>query len=303
MRRAARVACLAAGAASVALAACTDVGTDPGSVVSIKSDTTPVVSVIVGDTLRDTSGAPLPLLRLGKAYNGQGQPLASPGVQILLTPIDSLQSTTPNATIVHGSGDDSASSYLVALPLTLTSSSAVKVNLQFTRALRLQQRIDIVPRPDLVVADTAAASAGRLTFSDTVADSGLVQFGVRVTHDSLPGVRAGVRQTLVRFDLASPPQSPRIDRVRFVEAPGRDSSLTVRFDTTDANGVATRQLWIYRSAVGKRRTNPGRDTIGVRATVVAGARPFLSIPLLLTVIDTPSVLAATSRAPASVRRP
>jgi hypothetical protein len=303
--RVARASWLAAATAAVALAGCTDVGTDPDSVVSIKADTTPVVSVIAGDTLRDTTGLPFALLRLGKAYNGQGQQLAAPSTQILLTPIaDSTGSTTPKATIVRTA--DSAS-YLVALPGPLIAKPAVGINLQFSRALRLFKRIEVVPRPDLVVRDSASAPV--VTLADTVATKATGQFGVRVTFDN-GGARSPVRQTLVRFTISSTvgkPYSPRIDSIRFVEPTGRDSSLVTRLDTTDDNGLATRSLTIYRSVAARRRVGgvSGRDTIGVQATVLAGAKPFvLSIPLVLTVIDTvPLGTSGATRAPFSIRRP
>jgi len=262
-----------------------------------------VVSVVAGDTLRDTSGAILPLRTLAKAYNGQGGQLATPNVQFFVTNIDTNSNATRLARVVYvrnAAGGDS-DAYLVAAPGPVSRTSAVTLSSQFSRALRLQQRIAVVARAGLIERDPDVASV--VTFTDSTALTGTAAFGVRLSYDS-SGTRVPVTSTLVRFERLAFSRG-RIDSVRFVEGAGRDSLLPARLDTTDVSGLASRTLTVYRKPIDLRGAGLVRDTIAVLATVLDGAatgpRPRLTIPLVVTVVDSGRAGATTTSARASAR--
>ena len=290
MKRVHRAALVAVALAAIGSAGCTEVGTDPRSVVSILGDTTLVVSVIAGDTLRDTTGAPLSLTRLGRAFNGRGDELPMPRVDILLTTFDSAGLVTLPARVVYGTD---STPYLVAGAGPVSSSAKVAVNLQYSRTLRVVHRFEIVPRADLIVADRTSSS--QLTFSDLTTRSGVGVVGVRLSYDSA-GIRRPVRATLVKFTIESAPSgAARIDSVRFVESAGRDSlrlGPSVRFDTTDVTGLATRSLTVYRKST--THVSNGRDTILVRAKVYADRPSATTLSLLLPLIVLDSVRTTTA---------
>lgn len=205
-----RDAFIAAVAATLA-AACTDVSGNDTTALSIELDVLPSPSVVVGDSMRDTTGAiALPTVHVFN-YTGEEIPpdvvrffSADAGVSIdSITGVirgDSLRSTP--ARIVAGVG-----------------------------SLQAFQTIDVTLRPDNV-----AAVTGRDTLQYSLLDSTLnvsSQLTVKVSHGTPPADSA-VRSYVVSFSVVSG-GDPRLAELL-------NGTRVSAVDTTDANGVAGRAV-------------------------------------------------------------
>src|SRR5438552_18517371 len=112
--------------------ACTDVSGSSTSVLSIQFDTLPSPSVVVGDTLRDTTGAVIrPVVH---AYNFKG-------AEILPAPVYFL---SPDSGVTV----DSATGVIVGDSLRSTSARIVAT----VGRLQAIQRVDVTLSPDLLEA-------------------------------------------------------------------------------------------------------------------------------------------------------
>ena len=213
-------------AAAAAAGACSEVGTDPSSAVSIRFDTLPALAVVEGDTLRDSLGVAAPLRAI--AFNASGSPIAN-------APFTFIARDTSNALIVDPEGkfvvarDSTARSTDITLQASLGS-------LQFTRTLAIVHRpdsligpTDTIPHAVVFAPDTAALPRKNLSRS----------FSVKVVHvtatDTTP-----VRLWLVRFVVDSF-DTTRIDSARVVDANGVSRASA----TTGSDGTVTVQLRVY----------------------------------------------------------
>lgn len=248
----------AAALAAAAAAGCAEVGGGPQTVVSLGFDTS-AVAVVVGDTLRDTSGRLLPLQ--ATPFNATGDTLRPPAVVVgyVVAPSDSAD--TAAAVRV-----ESALLLGVRLRATPARVFATAGGLQ-----SLPKSVDVIRRPTRVVAGTAADSAlyvpnapGRSAIS-----AGAAQ--VRVTADSA-GAPAGVRRVAVRFAVER--AAPRLaDSVVLIDERAPAFTATAPFvprsplDTTDGTGAAGRRVLLYL-----RANAAGADTVVLRATAAHPAR-------------------------------
>ncbi len=276
--RARRAAVLGAALASVA-AACTDVGTDPQSVVSFVADTTLVPSLFFGDTLRDTVGNAFSLGRIGRAFNSRGETIADAPFTVFVTPADTVPANgggrAAAAGVVAGSGNAQFLVANAAAPTAPVVTPAVSVTVQFAPGLRVTRRFEIVPRPVLARVDATTATSVRL---DTSGTSGTAVIAVRVFADA--GATQPVRSHLVRFVLPDSTFAQAfVSGVTFAEPGAVNARRDVRFDTTDATGIASRSLTIAQT-----RGAPSTATVNVtvQAHVLVG-RPLRDTTLLVTV--------------------
>lgn len=248
-------AAVAAAALSGALAGgCAEVGGGPATVVSLGFDTS-TVAVVVGDTLRDTLGALLPLR--AAAFNATGDTIREPAVAIeyVVAPSD----TTAASPAVRLAGPLVIGVRLSDTPARLFATAG---GLQ-----SLPKSVDVVRRPTRLLAVATRDSATYLAASALSAGGGQV----RVVADPADPASA-VRRVAVRFAVER--AAVRVaDSVIVVDE--RTPSFTGAapfvprspLDTTDAQGLAGRRVLVF--------VRPGAtatDTVVLRATVAYPAR-------------------------------
>jgi hypothetical protein len=201
--------------ASLATVACTDVSGSSTSVLSIQFDSLAAPSVVVGDTLRDTTGAiAVPVVH---AFNFSGDEIS--GVSVRFQSPDSGVSVDSVTGIIVG---DSLRSTPVRIVATVGSLQAV-------------QRLDLTLRPDLI-----AAVNGRDSLSYSLLDTTLnvsPQLTVKLTHGIAPNDSV-VKSYIVSFSIVTQ-SDPSLGEL--VNGSGRRSIV----DTTDASGVAGRSIRLH----------------------------------------------------------
>jgi len=212
-------------------AACTDISGSSTSVLSIQFDSLSAPSVVLGDTLRDTTGAVVrPMVH---AFNFKGEEII-PAPVFFVSPDSGI--TVDSATgIVFGDSLRSTPARIVATVGTLQAI----------------QYVDVTLRPDLVQAVNALDSLKYSLLDTTLNVSPLLQ--VRLTHGVAPNDSA-VKSYIVSFAIVAQ-SDPQLGEL--VNDAGKASVV----DTTDASGIAGRKIRLHpvflRSAV---------DSIVVNAT-------------------------------------
>jgi hypothetical protein len=212
-------------------AACTDISGSSTSVLSIQFDSLSAPSVVLGDTLRDTTGAVVrPKVH---AFNFKGEEII-PAPVFFVSPDSGI--TVDSATgIVFGDSLRSTPARIVATVGTLQAI----------------QHVDVTLRPDLLQAVNALDSLKYSLLDTTLNVSPLLQ--VRLTHGVAPNDSA-VKSYIVSFAIVAQ-SDPQLGEL--VNDAGKASVV----DTTDASGIAGRKIRLHpvflRSAV---------DSIVVNAT-------------------------------------
>ena len=230
-----------------AAGACSEIGTDPSSPVSIRFDTLPSQAVVQGDTLRDSLGVAARLT--ATAFNSAGDTIRN-------ATFGFLARDTTNALIV-----DPAGAFVVARHGTARSGDVTLQtslgSLQFTRPLA------IVPTPDSLAGPTAAIAPALIQAPDTAALRRKNLSNVltaRVLHDTVPAATP-VRAWRVDFEVAELPDT-LLDSVRTVDASGQFRTSAI----TGGDGGATLQLRIYPR--GGAPNGLARDSVIVLARAI-----------------------------------
>jgi hypothetical protein len=215
-----------------ALAACVDLASPSDEVTSLSRVKLPLPGVVVGDTMRDSTGAVAPLHAV--AYNKAGDSIPVTLTYVVLDPG------------AHTAGDLLIGDVQAASVKVVASSAAIQT-LPVTVAVTLS--------PDTIVA--ADSTLHHLTFSltngDTVATSGTLNALVR----HLGATPSGVDAVIVQYTITqAPPDNGSGPSVVLVN--GNASSAR---DTT-SGGVAGRALRLRVAAL----TNVIADTAVVTAS-------------------------------------
>ena len=272
-----RHAAMAAAALAAALAAaCTEVGTDPSAPVAIELDPTPLPSVVIGDSLRDSTGRAVPLA--ARALNSQNSVI--PDAPLRFLAIDT------GVVVV-----DSVTGFVMGRRIGEAQVIASVGGLQ-AEAIRVR----VTLRPDTVFADTAVRQTMRFSLaSPTASTSGSLR--VFVGHDSVIVARDSVvpvANYLVRFRIVSPTGDTvsASDTSRVVLANADRGGRASAADTTDADGLASRVIRISTAVA----TIP--DSVVVEAHVSRpDATPLPGSPVLFTVRIEKGALLRSSHAP------
>lgn len=221
-----------AGLLALTIASCTDIPTSDNAVLSVAPDSLPAPAVVLGDTLRDTTGRAVPIH--ATAYNFKGVVIA--------------KATERFHSLDAGLTVDSITGFAIGDSLRSTPAR-ILISIGGLQAI---QNLDVTLRPDTVSAVNARDS---LLYSllDTTKNvsPGLA---VRVLH-SLTSPDSAVKSYLVSFAILSPADTLLASLVN-------DFGNASRVDTTDATGTASRRI----------RLEPVRltsltDSIIVQATV------------------------------------
>lgn len=205
---------LCAGACLSALA-CADVSGNSNSVLSIQFDTLAAPSVVVGDTLRDTTGAVI--VPAVHAFNFDGDEV---------TPV-TVRFQSPDSGVFV----DSITGIIVGDSLRSTPARIVAT----VGSLQAIQKLDLTLRPDL-----AAGLNARDSLSYSLLDTTLnvsPQLTVKLTHGVAPGDSV-VKSYIVSFAIVSQ-SNPQLGEL--LNRVGKPSVV----DTTDTNGVAGRTIRLH----------------------------------------------------------
>ena len=195
--------------------ACTDISGSSTSVLSIQFDSLSAPSVVVGDTLRDTTGAVIrPVVH---AFNFQGE-------EIIPAPVFFL---SPDSGITV----DSVTGIVVGDSLRSTPARIVAT----IGTLQAIQNVDVTLRPDLVQAVNALDSLQYSLLDTTLNVSSQLQ--VKLTHGVAPNDSA-VKSYIVSFAIVAQ-SNPQLGEL--VNDAGKPSVV----DTTDASGIAGRKIRLH----------------------------------------------------------
>ena len=201
----------------VALAAigCNEISGSSTAVLSVQFDSLGAPSVVVGDTLRDTTGAVVrPVVHV---FNFKGE-------EIIPAPVYFLSPDT-------GITVDSATGIVVADSLRPTPARIIAT----VGTLQAIQNVDVTLRPDLLQAvnslDTLQYSLGDSTLNVST------QLQVKLLHGVAPNDRA-VKCYIVSFAIAAQ-SNPQLGQL--VNDAGQASVVA----TTDVSGIAGRKIRLH----------------------------------------------------------
>ena len=195
--------------------ACEDISGSDTAVLSIQFDSLAAPSVVVGDTLRDTTGVVvLPRVR---AFNFKGAEIPSPPVW--------FQSPDSGITV------DSLTGTVVGDSLRSTPARIIAT----VGALQAIQRIDVTLRPDSITPVNSLDSISYSLLDTTKNVSPAVT--VKLSHGFAPNDSA-VKSYIVSFSIVEQ-SNPQL--AELVNDAGRASMV----DTTDASGIAGRAIRLH----------------------------------------------------------
>lgn len=218
-------ACFAASIAGPV--ACTEVGTDPAAVVAIELDPTVVPAIVAGDSLRDSTGNAVALS--ARAFNASNTVI--PGARFTFLVIGD----TSVARV------DSTSGLVVGLKPGETSVVASVGSLQSARVA-----IRVTLRPDSLV----PLDSLRDTLDIVFGQDNVKALRVSLRSDTTPAVTTDsllpVANYEVRFEIVTPAGLPVDDTTKVLLV--NDLKRPSRLDTTDASGIASRQLRLSPAA-------------------------------------------------------
>lgn len=203
-------------AALAAALACTEIGTDPTSAVSLSFDALPYPAIVLGDTLRDSLGVARPLSAV--AFNADNDTV--PGAPIDYLVSDSTLRVTENGFVI---ADSAVADSAPAVPPRVFARIG---------GLSLSLPLVVTPAPAAVAAATAAIDTVRYLTSPVSGD-----VGVRVTYGAARPVRGWVVSFGLEFRGAALTDTT-------IAYPVGDQGRLSRIDTTAADGLASRRIRI-----------------------------------------------------------
>ncbi len=201
--------------AAAGVLSCTDISGSSTSVLSIQFDSLAAPSVVVGDTLRDTTGAVV--LPVVHAFNFKGD-------EIVPAPVW-FQSPDSGVTV------DSLTGVLVGDSLRSTAARIIAT----VGSLQAVQKVDVTLRPDKIVAVNASDSLSYSLLDTTLNVSS--QLSVKLSHGISPNDSA-VKSYIVSFAIVSQ-SDPQLGQL--VNDAGKPSVV----DTTGSDGVAGRAIRLH----------------------------------------------------------
>ena len=284
---------LAVGSGLLLIAGCVRVDAAPNGIASTQLRAAPP-SIVIGDSLRDSTGAAVPVD--GVAYDPEGNPIPTAQFRyayVPLVPDTSAGARTDTALVV-----DSVTGAVRATSTWVKSSGRIVARIG--TSIQLADTIAIVPRPDSLVA-TAAQDTLRydctdpgtfLSAQDTTSGSfnAVGPFTLTVRGDSA-GRRVGIRRWLVRWSVDSVPAPipivPRYPNGTGATAGAADTGSVpalaivpsgvdrlITYDTTVASGTSVGtssvRLRIRPFALGPRYSADSLFRVTLRASVIAG---------------------------------
>jgi hypothetical protein len=250
-------------AAGAALVACFELSSPPAGLSAISPIEAAWPSVVIGETLRDSTGAVVPL-RV-EAFDGDGNVVTD--ATVLFIALDRGLRVDPDG-VVHG---DSVRTSPVRVVAQVRRGGDVLQSPQLT--------LDVVPRPDSVSPahrDTLDPKTFQLADAAPVTSDPLT---VTVLSRTAGGSAAApVRSWIVRYEITGAPVGVNGQRTAFFTGRG---SATVAIDTTDASGVANGLTIVFHQAL--LPTRFGLHHVEVQATVRERGSHLAGSPVNLVV--------------------
>jgi hypothetical protein len=215
-----------------AAVSCTNIPTSESAVLSLTLDTLPAPAVVVGDTLRDSTGRMTPIH--ATVFNFQNGVVTTP--ELRFHALDRGLTVDSLTGIVTG---DSVRDTPARIAISVSGLQAVEL-------------LGVTLRPDTVLAVNGRDSLAYSLLDSTKNIS--PSLSVRVRH-SLTSADSAVKSYIVSFAVVSPSDPLLATLVN-------DAGIASRVDTTDVSGLAGRSI----------RLNPVRltalnDSVIVQATV------------------------------------
>lgn len=203
---------IAAVAGLGAFSSCTEIPTSDSAVLSLAFDSLPAPAVVLGDTLRDTTGRAAPVT--ATVYNFQGNVVVNPPLRF--------------QALDRGIRVDSVAGFVIGDSIRSTAAR-IAVTVDGLQATKL---VDVALRPDTVIPVNERDSL-LYSLTDTTKNFSPA-LAVRV-HHSLTSLDSAVVSYIVSFAITSP-----LDTLlaMLVNEAGKAS----RVDTTDASGQASRRI-------------------------------------------------------------
>jgi hypothetical protein len=296
-----RVLALIAGAALAA--ACVEIAAGPDGVASIRLDPLPLPpSIVIGDTLRDSTGAVLRMRATG--FDQNGTEVSDAPFRFIFAPISRDTTLRDNRALIV----DSLTGLVTAAGPTFIVPQG-RVGVRLGDRLQLLDTLEIVPRPRRLTRVTTANGDAERTLvfecqetataplSSTLLTTEQARLlGVSggnignasplatiVTGDSATNDSVRVRSYLVRYQIVSPDSIPTVQLERgtrpAIGIVDGSADNPIRYDTTNASGIAEPRLRLY--PLGLTRARFARDTIlvTVRASAIRRLNDTLPSPV------------------------
>jgi len=253
--------------------ACVQIGSEPDVPAAIELTALPSPSVVIGDTLRDASGAVAPVVATVRNLSGD---------VITNAPVRYLYADYSRDSALQV---DSVSGIVVALK---ASSGSARLAARVGSSLQVLRQLAVVLRPDsvdrvgqspLAVFTTTLPDTGR----NTATANSSPALTVVVRHvDTTAGTSSTVGSWRVQFELVQPANASNdtTQAVFLVDDVGRPSVV----DTTDNAGVAGRKVRIRAAqfpAAGVTDSVIVRAVVTYRGDTLAGAPFRLALPVRL----------------------
>lgn len=242
------------GAIGLAAFGCTDISGSSTSVLSLQFDTLNAPSVVVGDTLRDTTGAVI--IPVVHAFNFKGE-------EIIPAPIYFV---SPDSGVTV----DSATGIVVGDSVRSTPARIVAT----VGTLQAIQRVDVTLRPNRIAAVNERDSLVYSLLDSTRNVSPALS--VKLTHGALDD--SVVKSYIVTFAIVSQ-SNPQLGEIV------NDAGKPAVVDTTDATGVAGRKVRVHPLFLSSAASI---DSIVVNATAKYRGAPVTGSPVRLVLLLKPS---------------
>ena len=293
-------------AAVAAVVACSDYKTGPNTPVALSFDALPFPAIVIGDSLRDSTGAVAPLR--ASAYNADGDRIADAPIRWFVVTRDTLARPTADTLAL---AVDSVTGLAFAprpadsILYARRRSLSVTVLPQVSGLPGPQRQVPLTLRPHLLVGPDSQPVEASLSCLDTTFLGRSTTVTARVGHDSsadslsptpatasLPVRSWPVRFTLVHHGVVVADSSRAL---RLLTEVGRRAST----DTTDESGSVSRLVWFNADSVpgfavlkdanqAADTSRHARDTVVVRiatrfrGAALAAVHDSILVPIAIT---------------------
>jgi hypothetical protein len=220
---------------------CTEISTNPTTVLAIEFDSLPYPAIVTGDSLRDSLGKVAPLT--AKAFNGSGALIPNPAITFLAL----------DSGLTIGAGGFVTAQRRADSVRILASVPGLQSNVLALRIAR---------RPDSVFATTALFDTIHYVVPDVPSTNSSPALSLALTTLDTAGGIKGTQGWLVSYQVLFHGKALAVTDTS-VASLWTPASRPALLDTTASDGTATRTLRIYPA---------GLPTTAESVTVVASVR-------------------------------
>ena len=240
--------------------ACVDMSAPKGP-ASISNLTLPSPSLIVGDSMRDSTGTPAPLTIT--AFDASGNAAVAPGAQFFITDTTKASTLTGSNLLI---GDHLGASVIVGQLGQLQTSPVT---------------MPVTNRPNrLAKVSTDSTLVVLFSRDTTVSSSAVVSLGVFAVPGALDSASQGI---IVRYTLAQTlsPSNPSRPAVVIVDNNGKPAKA----DTSSVTGSSSRHILVFPAFLGDSALKAGTktDTIIVEARASYARAELANSPIIFKI--------------------